>query len=226
MKDTTIMALGESLGKIAKLESESEEAEHTDIGDIWDVLKFAQSTLRSIVSEVIGDDDEDQDALDSLVHDRFSALASDMNNAGADAQRAFLSGAGDPPGVDRDTALKNILTPAKPKMDKVCEECGESDISFEGWIGWSVESQEFYVIDICDKGHHCKTCDGMTHSIDVEYKPLALVIEVAGDPTPHNYRFHTQAELTAFREGYQKCHKYSGDSKFEITYTDEESTCD
>jgi hypothetical protein len=51
------------------------------------------------------------------------------------------------------------------RIDKVCEECG-GDVSFEGWISWSIEAQEFVVDDICDKGHHCRTCDGTTHSVD------------------------------------------------------------
>lgn len=222
MKDTTVMALGESLGKIAKLDRDSEEAEHTDIGDIWDVLRFAQDTLRAVVSEVIGDDDDDQDALDARVHDHFSALASDLNNRGADEQRAFLRREAELP-----TEWPQFYNPpGAPKMDKVCETCGEGDIAFEGYIGWSIESQEFYVIDICDKGHMCKTCDGTTYAIDVEYKPLAVELTHGSEPTENDktatFRFNTQPELLAFREGLRASVKLEN---WEVTYTDEESEC-
>ncbi len=219
MEDKTIMALGESLGRIAKLETASEEAEHTDIGDIWDVLRFAQNTLRLIVSETIGDDDDEQDALDERIHDHFSAVASDLNNRGADAQRAFLAQ------EDRGEYVIDPPGDAKKKIDKVCTNCGGS-VLFEGWISWDVEAQDFVVNDICDKGHTCDSCNGTTYAIDIEYKPLSLVIEFSNDepanfeasPKERTYRFNTQTELVAFREGL-----VLGDCKFEITYTDEES---
>ncbi len=107
----------------------------------------------------------------------------------------------------------------KPKIDKVCETC-HGDVTFEGYISWDVESQEFVVDGICDKGHLCDKCNGTTYAIDIAYKPLALVVRFIETDNERTYRFETQAELTSFREGLE-----TGDhnKEFEITYTDEES---
>jgi len=110
-----------------------------------------------------------------------------------------------------------VVTPAKPKIDKVCETC-HGEVSFEGWIEWNIERQAFEVLDICDKGHHCKTCDGQTYAIDIEYKPLVFQIEVDGKE--QTYRFHTQAELSAFHDGLRKGAKIE---QWEVAYSDEES---
>lgn len=183
MKDKTIMALGESLGRIAKLERDSEEAEHTDIGDIWDVLRFAQDTLREIAHAEFRVDGEAEEF-------------------------------GDPPGEP--------VTDFKPfvKIDKVCEECG-GEVTFEGWISWSVEKQEFEVDDICDKGHHCKSCDGQTHAIDVIYRPYCIQIESACvEGEGHTYRFDTREEVKAFHDGMRKGAKLV---EWEVAYSDEET---
>jgi hypothetical protein len=175
MNDKTIMLLGEALGRISKLNAESAQAEHTDVGDVWDTLYFARDAMRAAVSEVVGDD--------PIV--------------GSDAPGDRVS------------------------MDKVCEECGGNDISFEGWISWSVEYQRFEVDDVCDKGHHCKQCDGTTHTIDVEWKPYCIEIASACvEGESRTFRFNTREEVAAFHDGMLKGVAIS---EWEVTYTDEES---
>lgn len=170
MKNKTIMTVGEALGRISKLNTESAQAEHTDIGDIWDTLNFARDALRLVAHETVGDD----------------------------------------------------MRPGK--IDKVCQDCG-GEISFEGWISWDVDAQEFVVDDVCDKGHHCKKCDGQTYARDVEWKPFCIEIEY--EPTEGGahgktatFRFDTRDEVAAFHDGMRKGAKIG---EWEVAYTDEES---
>jgi hypothetical protein len=44
-----------------------------------------------------------------------------------------------------------------------CRRCGSTDISAEPVAArWYAEAQEWQVTDICDKGHHCDSCDDET----------------------------------------------------------------
>jgi len=42
----------------------------------------------------------------------------------------------------------------------ICANCGSDDVSLEGFIRWDFENQRYEVIDLCDKGHYCRNCDG------------------------------------------------------------------
>ena len=54
MTDTTLTArVGEALGRIRRLDRDSEEAAHTDIGDAWDTINFARDVLRDVARKLV-----------------------------------------------------------------------------------------------------------------------------------------------------------------------------
>ena len=59
-----------------------------------------------------------------------------------------------------------------PIVEKVCKECGESDVEIHGCSShWSVARQEWVVIGIHNPGHServwCATCDDYSWTTDV-----------------------------------------------------------
>ena len=49
----------------------------------------------------------------------------------------------------------------------ICRECGSDEVNLEPVSClWSYESQDFEVIDICDKGHCCPDCDTWDARVD------------------------------------------------------------
>lgn len=47
--------IGEALGRIERLNRESEAASHTDIGDAWDTILFAQRVLQKCARIAVGE---------------------------------------------------------------------------------------------------------------------------------------------------------------------------
>jgi len=60
---------------------------------------------------------------------------------------------------------------SKKPVKVVCTTCGSEDVTLEGWIVWNKHAQAHEVTDLCDKGHHCNTCDGMCRIEEVELTP-------------------------------------------------------
>ena len=50
-----IIDIGEALGRIERLDRESNAASHTDIGDAWDTILFAQRVLQKCARIVVGE---------------------------------------------------------------------------------------------------------------------------------------------------------------------------
>lgn len=123
-------------------------------------------------------------------------------------------------------AINAHLTPRKDILiDKVCQECG-GPVTFEGWISWDVDAQEFVVDDVCDKGHQCGRCGGSTYARDVEYKPYCIeVIPTAGNEigvprSAKTFRFDTREEVQLFHYGMRTGAKLVS---WDVSYTDEEA---
>lgn len=52
----------------------------------------------------------------------------------------------------------------KPKLDPLtqahCSDCGSTDVVFDAYAEWDIETQCFYVHTIMEKGHQCNKCEG------------------------------------------------------------------
>ena len=45
------------------------------------------------------------------------------------------------------------------KHDVVCKNCGSDEIHVDCYAQWSVENQEFEVVEAYEKGGYCPSCD-------------------------------------------------------------------
>lgn len=53
-----------------------------------------------------------------------------------------------------------MKTKLKPLTQAHCSHCGSTDVFFDAYADWDVETQCFYVQNVMDKGHFCMTCEG------------------------------------------------------------------
>lgn len=126
----------------------------------------------------------------------------------------------------------------------VCPECGGKNVLIDAWAQWSDVDNEFGLVTTFDNGfcEDCgaRDCDGaFRHAewvkvddappmhragdpVAIPAKPFHITIQWGENPEAQHeqtYKFRTNAEITAFREGIQES---QGWFDYEITYTDEE----
>jgi alpha-D-ribose 1-methylphosphonate 5-phosphate C-P lyase len=88
----------------------------------------------------------------------------------ADALRAILLQVVQGKVLERDACITQArvaladhdkLQPApENRIRKVCSVCGGEEISFDAFVTWDTDEQQFVVSNVMDDGHWCADCDG------------------------------------------------------------------
>lgn len=53
-----------------------------------------------------------------------------------------------------------------PVYDKICYECGSSDVLADAYAVWNLELQMWEIASVYDKESFCNACDGETRIVD------------------------------------------------------------
>ena len=60
---------------------------------------------------------------------------------------------------------------AKKKVEMVCGSCGSMNIVADAHAIWNVDTQEWEVNNVFDKGHYCDDCEGECRIAEREFFP-------------------------------------------------------
>lgn len=47
-----------------------------------------------------------------------------------------------------------------PKVKMVCAECGDESVLADAYVQWNIETQDWDVANVFEKGGYCDTCEG------------------------------------------------------------------
>ncbi|UJJ60598.1 hypothetical protein [Rhodanobacter denitrificans] len=74
------------------------------------------------------------------------------------------------------TATATAASPSEPRVEKVCAECGGTNVVMEAAVRWDVDAQEWCITTIYDKSGHCDDCDA---DVGIDDRELPVVPSLA-----------------------------------------------
>lgn len=59
----------------------------------------------------------------------------------------------------------------KTRVQMICKYCGSDQVLADAYVKWDIETQEWEVANIFEKGAVCEVCDGETRIVEKKIKP-------------------------------------------------------